>query len=229
MEDCADDIAVLARVLGVERVTVVGYSMGGLVAQLLWRRHPRLVDGLVLCSTARNFRGSPQEHLMAMALPMVALVTSVTLPLSWLGGHVLGASMLGYVRDGAAREWARAEMSRTRLPTAIAAVAAVSEFTSHDWVGRVDVPAAVVITVDDRLVPVSRQRRLARAIPGAMVYEIAGGHGVFLDAPARFAAAVCAACTAVTAAAAEARAGRAPAAGTLDRWPAAGSGAAAGG
>ena len=32
-------------------VIAVGYSMGGPVAQLLWRRHRDLVDGLVLCAT----------------------------------------------------------------------------------------------------------------------------------------------------------------------------------
>ena len=32
-------------VLGIDRFIAVGYSMGGPVAQLLWRRHPELVDG----------------------------------------------------------------------------------------------------------------------------------------------------------------------------------------
>ena len=40
-----------ADVLGIERFIAVGYSMGGPIAQLLWRRHPELVDGLVLCAT----------------------------------------------------------------------------------------------------------------------------------------------------------------------------------
>jgi len=39
LEDCADDIAVLAEALGIGRFVAVGYSMGGMVAQLLYRRH----------------------------------------------------------------------------------------------------------------------------------------------------------------------------------------------
>ncbi|HUR17824.1 MAG TPA: alpha/beta fold hydrolase [Acidimicrobiales bacterium] len=39
LEDCADDDAALAQVLGIDRLIPVGYSMGGPVAQLLWRRH----------------------------------------------------------------------------------------------------------------------------------------------------------------------------------------------
>ena len=36
----------------------VGYSMGGPIAQLVWRRHPDRVRGLVLCATAADFRMS---------------------------------------------------------------------------------------------------------------------------------------------------------------------------
>ncbi len=73
----------------------------------------------------------------------------------------------------------------------------MSEFTSHDWIGGVDVPTAVIVTARDRLVPPTRQRRLARAIPGALIFELDGDHGVFLDAPGRFATSLFAACTAV--------------------------------
>src|SRR5687767_5766180 len=47
LEDCADDAAALLRHLGVGSAIVVGYSMGGPIAQLLWRRHPDLVAALV--------------------------------------------------------------------------------------------------------------------------------------------------------------------------------------
>ena len=39
LEDCADDVAALAAVLGIRKFVAVGYSMGGMVAQLLARRH----------------------------------------------------------------------------------------------------------------------------------------------------------------------------------------------
>ena len=65
LEDCADDVAALLDVLGVERCIAVGYSMGGPIAQLLWRRHPELVDGLVLCATSARFNGTPRERLLS--------------------------------------------------------------------------------------------------------------------------------------------------------------------
>jgi len=64
LEDCADDIAALALELGVGQFVAVGYSMGGMVAQLLSRRHAPLLSGLVLCATARNVLGTPAEKLV---------------------------------------------------------------------------------------------------------------------------------------------------------------------
>src|SRR5260221_3446600 len=50
LEDCADDVAAVCRELGVQSAIPVGYSMGGPVAQLTWKRHRDLVSGLVLCA-----------------------------------------------------------------------------------------------------------------------------------------------------------------------------------
>ena len=41
LEDCADDVAALAGVMGIGRFAAVGYSMGGMVAQLLTGGTPR--------------------------------------------------------------------------------------------------------------------------------------------------------------------------------------------
>jgi len=55
VEACADDLAALINELSLGRVIVVGYSMGGAIAQMLARRHRESVHGLVLCATAASF------------------------------------------------------------------------------------------------------------------------------------------------------------------------------
>jgi len=197
LEDCADDVAALVRALGVDHVVVVGYSMGGLVAQLLWRRHPTLVAGMVLCSTARNFRGSIAERLIGLFWPAVGVAAQMTPLLHLVGAHLVGANLLGPIEDAALRHWAHREMAQTSLATLAAAIDAVSEFTSHDWIGAVDVPAAVIVTTLDGVVPVSRQLKLASAIPGAVLHEIQADHGVCVRAPAAFARELLKACRAV--------------------------------
>jgi len=46
LEDCADDVAALAEAENIGRFVAFGYSMGGMVAQLLHRRHASLLSGL---------------------------------------------------------------------------------------------------------------------------------------------------------------------------------------
>src|SRR5208283_2199034 len=95
LEDCADDFAALAGVLGIGRFTAVGYSMGGLIAQLLYRRHAPLVSGLVLCSTARNVRGSRAEELAARVIPAMAAALRWNPVLYQVSAEAFGMALLG--------------------------------------------------------------------------------------------------------------------------------------
>jgi 3-oxoadipate enol-lactonase len=57
----------------------------------------------------------------------------------------------------------------------------------------------VVVTTRDHLLPLSRQRKLAAAIPGASVHEVAADHAVCITAPQVFAPVLLQACWSVTA------------------------------
>ena len=197
LDDCADDVAAVVRALRAGPVVPVGYSMGGMVAQVFWRRHPELTAGLVLCATARNVSGSLFEQLTAMTMPFMVGAVGMIPPLFPLGADLVGARLLGDGLDHRVRRAVLSRMRRTPLVTALAAMQAVCGFSSHRWISDVDVPVAVVVTRHDRVVPPSRQWRLARALPGAEVVEIDGGHDVFVDAPGAFAHAVVDACLAV--------------------------------
>jgi 3-oxoadipate enol-lactonase len=198
LDDCADDVAALTEVLGVDGAVLVGYSLGGVVAQLAWRRHPECVTGLVLSSTARNFRGSPLEKLAAVSIPGFAAVAQLTPMMHLFGSSLLSSATLAAIRDPALKRWAASEMDRTTLATAVAALHQVSEFSSREWIGSVSVPTAVMITDRDEIVSAARQRRLAEAIPNAVVHDLAGDHDVFVDDPELFAATLLAACRSVT-------------------------------
>ena len=198
IEDCVDDVAAVCAALGIERVVPVGYSMGGFVAQMLWRRHRDLVGGMVLCSTSRNLLGTPWEQTVAMMLPG-ALATAAWAPAFYpLGADLLGASLLDQDLGTAARAWALAQMRRTTLLGALGAAQAACNFTSHDWVETIDVPTASIITTRDRVVHPRRQYKLAHALRDNAVIEIDADHGVFLSSPGRYAEAVLAACQAVS-------------------------------
>ncbi|MFC9788476.1 alpha/beta fold hydrolase [Rhodococcus sp. NPDC127528] len=175
LEDCADDAAALADVLGIERFVVVGYSMGSLVAQLAARAHPDRVAGMVLCAGTTSFRRGVRERLALEALnasmgtlkpgagPVPADSDAPT------GGHGAGS-------DARSRAWALGQF-RSTAPGAVGrAVAEIGKFDSSSWLADLDVPASVVVTAKDLIIPPRRQRWMARQIVGASTYEVAAGH-----------------------------------------------------
>ena len=197
LEDCADDIAALAEVLSTSKLVAVGYSMGGLVAQLLYRRHPSLLSGLVLCSTTGTVLNSALEKLAALALPATSVALRWNPFLRLATAELLGPTLLGPIDDPDIASWARAQWRRTTLADAVAAVQAASDFSSDGWIGQVDIPSAVVVTTKDSVVPVSCQRELAAMIPGASVYEVDADHAVCITAPQLLVTALLEACWSV--------------------------------
>lgn len=192
LADCADDAAAACAALGIEQVIAVGYSMGGPIAQLLWHRHRRLVRGLVLCATARNFRGRPVERVWFRALGGLSTVVRNT-PSSWRRRAAL-RFLEGRTGEGHYGDWAIQEFARGDAGAIIEAGSALGHFSSHEWIGEVDVPTSVVLTERDEVVPPRRQRKLADAIPGATVHAIDGDHTCCVNHPELFIPALLAAC-----------------------------------
>ena len=75
-----------------------------------------------------------------------------------------------------------------------AAAASLGRFSSHEWIGQVDVPTAVVLTTRDQAVPPHRQQKLADAIPGATVHPVDGDHLVCALGARRFVPVLTGAC-----------------------------------
>ena len=173
LEECADDAAAIARELGIRRLVAVGYSMGGPIASLTWRRHRGLVGGLVLCATARHFVPRRVARLARLTMP-VAAVAARWVPQA-AHGRLL-QRMLLRVEHPELRDRLRDELLGHQPAALIQAAEALTRFSSRDWIGEVDVPSAVVVTALDELVSPVRQRKLAASIPGAEVFEVAGDH-----------------------------------------------------
>ena len=197
LEDCADDAAALLRRLGVASAIVVGYSMGGPIAQLMWRRHPDVVAGLVLCATSARFCERPWEYAL-FSLARLAGTLSRLAPV--------------HCAVGAVRVWRRRlSTPRPILDLAIEAgdghdwsavleaAAALGRFDSRPWVGEIRVPTAVVHTTRDHVVSPPRQRHLANAIRGASIHEVDGDHDACISRPDIFVPALVDACAAVAA------------------------------
>src|SRR5690348_7824670 len=73
---CAADAAAVIRQLGAAPGLVVGYSMGGAIAQLVARDHPDVVRGLVLSGTAQHWQDARTRRAFR-GLGLMGLLLSV--------------------------------------------------------------------------------------------------------------------------------------------------------
>jgi 3-oxoadipate enol-lactonase len=193
LEACADDVAALVDELQLGPVIPVGYSMGGAISQLVWQRHPRVVRGLVLAATARTFNTNRSEALSFLGLGGLAVISRLAPDQArdWMADQFIARKGRTY------EQWALAEVKSSSITNVLEAGSALGRFSSRDWVGDVDVPAAVVVTTQDRTVPTRRQFRLAESIPNATMHRVPAGHDASFTAADRFVPALLEACIGV--------------------------------
>lgn len=183
LEDCADDAVDIATALGVDSFIPVGYSMGGPVAQLMWRRHPERVHGLVLCATAPFFSSRRPERLSFLGLAGLAAVARYTPDQAreWLTEQV-------YLQRKTDQweAWAIEEAASHDWRTLLEAGSAIGRFSSADWITDVDIPTSVLITMTDNVIPLARQVKLFELIPGAEAFRVDGSHDAVVAQADRF-------------------------------------------
>jgi len=184
--DCADDVAALIEALGLDDVIVCGYSLGSIVAQRVWRQHPEKVQGLVLCATTDRFALTPSERVFFTGMG-VAMFGARGISRSRAASTAARATARALdLAPSDIHEWASREF-RSTSPWAVGqALAALGRHHSRPWIGRIDVPTAVVVGTRDRVIAPVRQFSLARSIPGATVHDVDGGHAMCVLEAERF-------------------------------------------
>jgi pimeloyl-ACP methyl ester carboxylesterase len=180
LDDCADDAAELLRQLKVGPALVVGYSMGGAIAQLMARRHPDVVRGVVLSATSDQWREKRRMRLGWRT--MRALQFALTHYNHRFWKRLMRRSGFG----DEILDWIISELERSD-PRAIAeAGREMSRFDSRSWLAEIEAPVGVIVPTRDQLVPPSFQRALAEGIPGARLFEVEGDHVVVGADPQRY-------------------------------------------
>ncbi|HWD64606.1 MAG TPA: alpha/beta hydrolase [Solirubrobacteraceae bacterium] len=164
LSDCAADAAGVLRTLGLAPALVVGYSMGGAIAQLMTREQPDAVSGLVLSGTAQHWQ-EPALRRYWLAMGAMGLSLAVFPSQFWR----LGVRRSG-IPAGPRRAWLQSELMRHSARDVAEAGRELGRFDSRPWLKRLEVPSAMVLTSRDDLVPPSKQRELAQALE-ADIYD----------------------------------------------------------
>jgi pimeloyl-ACP methyl ester carboxylesterase len=165
LADCATDAAAALRELDAAPAVVVGYSMGGAIAQLVARNHPDVVSGLVLSGTAMEWQ-DPRTRNFWRAMTGLGLVLAVAPRAAWRWSF----KRVG-IRESPASAWLASELTRNSASDIAEAGRESNRPSSRPWVSSLSMPSAVVVTSKDTAVSPRKQRALAAAL-GAHVVEV---------------------------------------------------------
>ena len=188
LEDCADDAVAVLDHLGIQRVTPVGYSMGGPIAMLISKRHPHRVNALVLCATALEWRATRSERarwrIGRVISPLFRMLSTPRII-----DRVVKRSIPESSTVAPLRPWLVSEIRRNDSWTMNQAGRALSKHDARPWASTLGVRTACIITERDSLVSPRKQHDLATATK-AVTLPIHGDHLVMWQAPELFTAAV---------------------------------------
>jgi pimeloyl-ACP methyl ester carboxylesterase len=197
MHGYAELLETLLSQLGLELATLVGNSMGGLIAAELAASFPDRVERLVLISPAGI--STYRNRLTTRLMPAITrLQQGLALGAAWTASHADALATRPRSRE-LVLAGVVAHPSRLPGPLAaeqlrgagtdgfISALEAIIDFDLRPRLPLISCPTLIVWGTKDRLINVRDADRFAGAIPGArkVIYE-GTGHMAMLEQPARF-------------------------------------------
>ena len=187
IRDMATDTIALMEAVGIEKAHVLGYSMGGMIAQEMALNHPQRIGGLVLvatdCGISRRIKARPEASRLFSE--MVRLGTKEA---RLAAERCLFAGQTFENNPAVIRRYA--EVSQ-RFPAAQAMLArqwaAVKQHDASQRLRLISSPTLAITGSEDVLIPPQNSALLAELIPGAHSASIDGGGHLFLiEQPRQF-------------------------------------------
>ncbi len=177
--DFATDLAALLDSRNVRTATIVGLSIGGMIAQELNRLRPDLVRSLVLCDTA---------HRIGTTESWTARIEGVNKGgLEAIADGVMGPWFTRDYHDNCAEAVAgwRAMLTRTPQAGYLVACGALRDADLTSGAKAIRAPTLCVVGDQDASTPVALMRELSRLIPAAKLEIVAGAaHLPCIEKPA---------------------------------------------
>jgi 3-oxoadipate enol-lactonase len=167
IDDLGRDVLALLDRLGVERASLGGVSLGGMVAMWLGANAPERVERLVLCCTSAYL--PPASAWADRAAAVRAAGTTEV---------VADAVVERWLTPAFAREhpetraWLRAMLVATDAEGYAASCGVIERMDLRGALPSIAAPTLVVSAADDQATPPEHQRVLAEAIPAARLETI---------------------------------------------------------
>lgn len=186
MDDLGADVIAVADALDIERVHLVGLSLGGMMGFGLGIQHPQRVASLVLCDCRADMpaaAGAPWDERMQSALRAGCETLAESTVERWFGKPFLEA------HPDIARRF-RAGVSATSVEGFVGCARAIQRLDYLPRVDQIQAPTTLIVGANDGPLP-QALAEVQKRIPGSVLEVIAdAGHLPNIDQPAAFNAAL---------------------------------------
>lgn len=181
LDGLADGLVASADAAGLDRFSLVGYSMGASVALRATTRHPDRVNGLVLVAGFAR----PDSYLrLALDVWRALLDRDPAVLAKFLLAMGGGEQLVSGLTDDELTELI-ALTAKGVPPGTPDHVALAKTIDVRDDLPHIDTPTLVVKTTLDRLATPAHSDVLAAGIPGARLAELDCGHSITAERPAQ--------------------------------------------
>lgn len=166
-----------------EPIILVGLSMGGTIAQTLYRQRPTKIKKMVLVSTFSRLRPSPGENLPYLLRRLAQVSTgNITQQAKTVADRLFPDPGQRFLHDYLLDQIKNANPKVYRQ-----CMVALGLFNSNLWMKKCSVPVLVISGDSDTTVTLKNQLRLVNAIPHCEHIIISGGgHAVSVDHTEKF-------------------------------------------
>ncbi|MBZ5551489.1 MAG: alpha/beta hydrolase [Acidobacteriia bacterium] len=187
MKMFADDAVGLLDALKIPQTSVLGISMGGIIAQEVALSHPDRVTHLILCSTLYGGATAAQPDPETLAY-LAEYQESVSDEISRL--EIAYGTAPGFAERHPDRVAALVEFKRQSRPPRFAyfrqLLSAVG-YVSEDRLPSLRIPTLIIAGSEDRIISPDNSRRLHQMIPNSRLKVFANaGHHVPIEYPEEF-------------------------------------------
>jgi len=159
-------------------VTVMGLSLGGVVAQKVIQFRPESVDKLVLASTFARLRPRLRKNLPYLGRRILQVFSgNIRKQAAMVADHIFPLKEQKVWHD-----YLYVQVKNANPRIYRQAMVALAAFSSSRWMRHCHIPCLVVTGTKDTTVTIYDQNRLAKLIPEARhIFIQGGGHGVNVD------------------------------------------------
>lgn len=185
IDKLADDVLRVVERLGIERVNILGWSMGGFIAQTIASQHPGRINRLVLLSTDAG--GDDADLPSAAIWPQLIDMSGTP---HEQARRLLSLLFPGDVAESIYREFgdviaaARAQLSADLVNRQAAAIDAWHRTGIGNRLREINAPVLIATGTADIVIPPSNALKLVNAISGAWLAQFnAGGHAFMAQYP----------------------------------------------